>query len=60
MRTVNKAFIGALSLLLSNFAFADDKLDGPISFVLDIFMRAPFGFTLLLIFAFFFYKHSSK
>ena len=31
MKTMNKAFIGALTLLSSNFAFANDGLDGSIS-----------------------------
>jgi len=64
MKTMNKAFIGALALLSSNFAFANDGLDGSLSVggdtLWDIFMKAPVGFILFLIFAFFFYKHSSK
>lgn len=61
---MNKLILGALTLLSSNFAFANDGLDGSISVgfytVWDIFMKAPVGFILFLIFAFFFYKHSSK
>lgn len=64
MKTMNKAFIGALTLLLSNFAFANDKLDGSISVgfytVWDIFMKAPFGFILFIAILFFFGKRFSK
>lgn len=53
---MNKAFIGALALLSSNFAFAQDGLDGSISVggnaIADIFMKVPFGFILLAIIAY--------
>lgn len=59
---MNKAFIGALTLLLSNFAFANDVLDGSISVggnaILDIFMNAPVGFILFIIIAYFYRKLS--
>lgn len=61
---MNKAFIGVLTLLSSNFAFANDGLDGSISVggdtLLDIFMKAPLGFILFIAFLFFFGKHFSK
>ena len=53
---MNKAFIGALALLSSNFAFANDGLDSSLSVggnaIADIFMKAPFGFILLAIIAY--------
>ena len=56
MKTMNKAFIGALALLSSNFAFANDGLDGSLSVggnaIADIFMKAPFEFILLAIIAY--------
>ena len=56
MKTMNKAFIGALALLSSNFAFAQDGLDGSLSVggnaIADIFMKAPFEFILLAIIAY--------
>ena len=59
---MNKAFIGALALLSSNFAFANDKLDGSISVggyaLWDIFMKAPVGFIVLIIIAYFYRKLS--
>lgn len=64
MKIMNKAFIGALALLSSNFAFAKDVLDGSISVggyaLLDIFMKAPLGFILFIAILFFFGKHFSK
>lgn len=62
MKTMNKAFIGALALLSSNFAFANDGLDGSISVggnaIADIFMKAPVGFILFIIIAYFYRKLS--
>ena len=56
MKTMNKAFIGALALLSSNFAFAQDVLDSSLSVggnaIADIFMKAPFEFILLAIIAY--------
>ena len=53
---MNKAFIGALALLSSNFAFAENLLieveNVPQNTLLDIFMRAPFEFILLAIIAY--------
>ena len=53
---MNKAFIGALALLSSNFAFAQDGLDGSLSVggnaIADIFMKAPFEFISLAIIAY--------
>ena len=53
---MNKAFIGALALLSSNFVFAQDGLDGSIGVggnaIADIFMKAPFEFILLAIIAY--------
>ena len=62
MKTMNKAFIGALALLSSNFAFANDGLDGSLSVggnaIADIFMKAPIGFIALIIIAYFYLKLS--
>lgn len=62
MKTMNKAFIGALALLSSNFAFAENLLikaeNVPQNTLLDIFMRAPFGFIALIIIAYFYRKLS--
>lgn len=62
MKTMNKAFIGALALLSSNFAFAQDGLDGSLSVggnaIADIFMKAPFEFIALIIIAYFYRKLS--
>lgn len=59
---MNKAFIGALALLSSNFAFAQDVLDSSLSVggnaILDIFMKASVGFILLAIIAYFYRKLS--
>ena len=56
MKTMNKAFIGALALLSSNFAFAENLLikaeNVPQNTLLDIFMKAPVGFILLVIIAY--------
>ena len=64
MKTMNKAFIGALTLLLSNIAFANDGLDGSISVgfytVWDVFMKAPAEVILFVIIAYFYRKLSSK
>ena len=64
MKTINKLILGVLALLSSNFAFAQNLLieaeNVPKNSLWDIFMKAPVGFILLLIFAFFFYKHFSK
>ena len=61
---MNKAFIGALALLLSNFAFANDGLDGSLCVggdtLWDIFMKAPAEIILFVIIAYFYRKLSSK
>ena len=62
MKTMNKAFIGALALLSSNFAFAENLLikaeNVPQNTLLDIFMKAPVGFIALIIIAYFYRKLS--
>lgn len=59
---MNKLILGALTLLSSNFAFAQDGLDGSISVggnaIADIFMKAPVGFIVLIIIAYFYRKLS--
>ena len=59
---MNKLILGALTLLSSNFAFANDVLDGSISVggnaIADIFMKAPVGFIALIIIAYFYRKLS--
>lgn len=64
MKTMNKLILGALTLLLSNFAFAKDGLDGSISVggnaIADIFMKAPAEVILFVIIAYFYHKLSSK
>ncbi len=60
---MNKLFLGTLALLSSNFAFAEDGLGGTTSVgdaLWDIFMKAPAGFVLFLIIAYFYSKISSK
>lgn len=64
MKTMNKVILGALTLLSSNFAFAENLLikaeNVPQNTLLDIFMKAPLGFILFIAFLFFFGKHFSK
>lgn len=61
---MNKLILCMLSLFFSNFAFANDGLDGSISVgfytVWDIFMKAPLECILFIAFLFFFGKHFSK
>jgi len=61
---MNKAFIGALALLSSNFAFAENLLieveNVPQNSLFDIFMRAPFGFILLVVIGLLISKCNSK
>lgn len=62
MKTMNKVILGALTLLLSNFAFAQDVIDSSLSVggnaIADIFMKAPVGFIALIIIAYFYRKLS--
>ena len=62
MKTMNKLILGVLTLLSSNFAFAQDGLDGSIGVggnaIADIFMKAPVGFIALIIIAYFYRKLS--
>ena len=61
---MNKAFIGALTLLSSNFAFAQDVLDSSLSVgfytVWDIFMKAFTGIILLVAIVLLISKCNSK
>ncbi|WP_334327555.1 hypothetical protein [Gilliamella apicola] len=61
---MNKAFIGALALLSSNFAFAENLLieveNVPQNSLFDIFMRAPFGFIALVVIGLLISKCNSK
>lgn len=62
MKTMNKLILCMLSLFFSNFVFAQDLLieaeNVPQNTLLDIFMRAPFGFIALIIIAYFYRKLS--
>ena len=61
---MNKLILCMLSLFFSNFAFANDGLDGSISVgfytVWDIFMKASAEVILFVIIAYFYRKLSSK
>ena len=61
---MNKAFIGALALLSSNFAFANDGLDGSISVggnaILNILIKAFTGIILLVVIGLLISKCNSK
>ena len=64
MKIMNKLILGALTVLLSNFAFAQNLLvkaeNVPESSLLDIFLSNPVGSLLFFAFLFIFGKHVSK
>lgn len=64
MKTMNKAFIGALALLSSNFAFAQDVLDSSLSVggnaILNILIKAFTGIILLVVIGLLISKCNSK
>lgn len=64
MKIMNKLILGALTVLLSNFAFAQNLLvkaeNVPESSLLDIFLSNPVGYLLFFAFLFIFGKHFSK
>ena len=61
---MNKVILGVLTLLSSNFAFAENLLieveNVPQNSLFDIFMRAPFGFILLVVIGLLISKCNSK
>lgn len=61
---MNKLILCMLSLFFSNFVFAQDLLikakNVPERSLIGIILSNPLSFTLFFIFAFLFYKHSSK